>query len=99
MAGLRSAKHRFCSRGHLAGTGPFPTSNRLCAAGALRHGLNRAKAALRALERRPADAQGLASYDDLNALMEDWAGPIYLLSNVHPDKAIRDAADACELRW
>jgi thimet oligopeptidase len=54
---------------------------------------------LRALERRPADAQGLASYDDLNALMEDWAGPIYLLSNVHPDKAIRDAADACELRW
>jgi thimet oligopeptidase len=63
------------------------------------HGLVRAKAALRALERRPADAQWLAAYDDLNALLEDWAGPVYLLSNVHPDKSIRDAADACELRW
>jgi thimet oligopeptidase len=62
-------------------------------------GLARAKSALRALERHPADAQWLAVYDDLNALLEDWAGPVYLLSNVHPDKAIRDAADACELRW
>ncbi|HEY6354165.1 MAG TPA: M3 family metallopeptidase, partial [Burkholderiaceae bacterium] len=54
---------------------------------------------MRTLERHPADAQWLVAYDDLNALMEDWAGPVYLLSNVHPDKAIRDAADSCELRW
>jgi len=63
------------------------------------NGLTRAKAALRGLERHPASDLWLAAYDDLNALLEDWAGPIYLLSNVHPDKAIRDAADACELRW
>ena len=62
-------------------------------------GLARARAAQRALERHPADARWLAAYDDLNALLEDSAGPVYVLSNVHPDKAIRDAADACELRW
>lgn len=62
-------------------------------------GLQRAKTALRSLERQPADGRWLAAYDDLNALLEDLAGPIYLLSNVHPDKAIRDAAEACELRW
>jgi thimet oligopeptidase len=31
--------------------------------------------------------------------MEDVANPIDFLSNVHPDKAIRDAAQACALRW
>ena len=62
-------------------------------------GLTRATAALRALERHPANAKWLAAYDDLNALLEDLAGPIYLLSGVHPDKSIRDAAEACELRW
>jgi thimet oligopeptidase len=62
-------------------------------------GLERAKSSLRALERHAANATWLAAYDDLNALVEDWAGPIDLLPNVHPDKAIRDAADACELRW
>jgi len=59
----------------------------------------RANTALRALERRPVDDGWLAAYDDLNALLEDLAGPIYLLSNVHPDKAMRAASDACELRW
>jgi len=62
-------------------------------------GIERANAALQALERRAADGGWLAAYDDLNALMEDWADPVYLLANVHPEKAIRDAADACELRW
>jgi len=62
-------------------------------------GLERAGAALRSLERHTVDATWLAAWDDLIALMEDWAGPIYLLSNVHPDKWIRDAADRCELNW
>jgi thimet oligopeptidase len=47
----------------------------------------------------PAGPRWLAAYDDLNAELEDAAGPIYLLSNVHPDQAVRDAAQACELRW
>ncbi len=61
--------------------------------------LQGAQAGLRALEKRAPDRRWLAAYDDLIAQVEDWAGPIYLLSNVHPDKALRDAAEACELRW
>jgi thimet oligopeptidase len=62
-------------------------------------GLERAKLRLRSLERHPADDRWLYAYDDLTAQLEDWAGPVYLLSNVHPDKVLRDAAEACELRW
>lgn len=58
-----------------------------------------AQAAVRKLERQAPSTRWLAAYDDLNALAEDLAGPIYLLSNVHPDKAMRDASEACELRW
>ncbi|HVO06454.1 MAG TPA: M3 family metallopeptidase [Burkholderiaceae bacterium] len=62
-------------------------------------GLGQAHAGLRALERHRVDPGWFAAYDELNAMLEDLAGPVYLLSNVHPDKAIRDAAEACELRW
>lgn len=55
--------------------------------------------AVRRLERQPAGTHWLAAYDDINALAEDLAGPVYLISNVHPDKAVRDAAEACELKW
>jgi len=58
-----------------------------------------AKSAVRKLEHQAPSPRWLAAYDDLNALAEDLAGPIYLLSNVHPDKAMRDASEACELRW
>src|SRR5688572_12657598 len=62
-------------------------------------GLQRAKARLGVLERQAADGRWLAAYDILIAQLEDWAGPVYLLSNVHPNKALRDAAETCELRW
>ena len=51
------------------------------------------------LEKHPADARWLAAWDDVNAAIEDSAGPASLLENVHPDKAIRDAAQACSQRW
>jgi thimet oligopeptidase len=51
------------------------------------------------LEARKPDAGWLAAYDALAAHIEDATGPFYLLSNVHPDKAIREATEACELRW
>ena len=57
------------------------------------------QAAVRRLERQRAGPQWLAAYDDINALAEDLAGPVYLISNVHPDKSMRDAAEACELKW
>ncbi|HVK31565.1 MAG TPA: M3 family metallopeptidase [Burkholderiaceae bacterium] len=58
-----------------------------------------AAAAVQRLERQGPSQRWLGAYDDLNALTEDLASPIYLLSNVHPDKAMRDASEACELRW
>lgn len=54
---------------------------------------------LKALERKPADARWLAAYDALNAFMEDVSGPSLFISAVHPDKAMREASEACELRW
>jgi len=56
-------------------------------------------AAIKALERRRPGPDWLARYDDINALAEDLSGPIFLLSNVHPEKLMRDASEACELRW
>jgi thimet oligopeptidase len=62
-------------------------------------GLASANSAVARLERLPAQRDWLGAYDDLNALAEDSAGAIYVASNVHPDKTIRDATEACELRW
>jgi len=52
-----------------------------------------------ALEALAPDSRWLAAWDDLNAAIEDASSPINLLENVHPDKAIRDAAQACNQRW
>lgn len=46
----------------------------------------------------PGDAW-LAAFDEITAYVEDVSGPIHLLVHVHPEKAIRDAAQACALRW
>ncbi|MDQ6685837.1 MAG: M3 family metallopeptidase, partial [Pseudomonadota bacterium] len=62
-------------------------------------GLSEAKARVAALEKRRIDGHWLAAYDALNAYVEDGSGPLSLLENVHPDKPIRDAAQACGLRW
>lgn len=62
-------------------------------------GLAGANARVKALEARRVDAGWLAASDGLNAFVEDAYYPIGLLANVHPDKAVRSAAEACELRW
>jgi thimet oligopeptidase len=61
--------------------------------------LGTARKAVARIERRPADAGWLAAYDDVSGLVEDLSSPVFLLSNVHPDKAMREAAEACELQW
>ncbi len=38
----------------------------------------------------------LAAFDAMTRQVEDVLGPIWLLSGVHPDKAVRDACDACD---
>jgi len=54
---------------------------------------------LAVVERRPAGRGWLAAYDRFIARIEDRANPLLFLSAVHPDKPMREAAEACELRW
>lgn len=62
-------------------------------------GLKGARQRVQALERRASDAGWLAAFDDLTVYFEDVQYPTDFLLNVHPDKAVRDAAQACSLRW
>src|SRR5689334_3600787 len=62
-------------------------------------GLEGAKRRVQALEKRKVDAGWLAAYDDLTVYLEDHQNPTDFVLNVHPDKAVRDAAQACSLRW
>ena len=41
----------------------------------------------------------LIALNNLAIFSENSGGPAYLLANVHPDKAMRDAGDACYLKW
>ena len=61
--------------------------------------LVQANTQLRQIERRTANGPWLAAYDAFSAKLEDLSNPIQFLSAVHPDKALRDASEACELRW
>ena len=75
----------------------FSTPEALAAA--CSQGLRSAGTGLKRLQRRPADAGWLSAYDAFNARLEDLANPLTFLASVHPDKAMRSAAEACELRW
>ncbi len=79
---------------------PFPT---LKTAAQIRQacdsGLAAAKKALGLLERRKVDVTWMAAFDDYAALVEDGQGPVDFVQYVHPDKAGRDAAQACSMRW
>ncbi|MGQ3052769.1 MAG: M3 family metallopeptidase [Roseateles sp.] len=62
-------------------------------------GLKGARQRVGQLEKRKVDAGWLAAYDDLTVYLEDHQGPNDFILNVHPAKLIRDAAQACALRW
>jgi thimet oligopeptidase len=66
---------------------------------ACRQILGDARARVRELERVPlADVTPesvLDRWDANAAMLEDVVGPIAILNNVHPDRSVRDAADAC----
>lgn len=53
--------------------------------------------ALAALPERGADVLG--PLDELMQRVEDTMGPLWLLPAVHPDKPVRDAAEACDLAF
>lgn len=62
-------------------------------------GLAGARARVRQLERLAGGRAWLATLDELNAYVEDVSGPIFVLTTVHSEKTVRDATEACELRW
>jgi thimet oligopeptidase len=62
-------------------------------------GLAGAKQRVKGLEQRQLDTGWLAAFDDLNTYFEDVQAPTDFVLNVHADKAVRDAAQACSLRW
>jgi thimet oligopeptidase len=65
---------------------------RICPAALARHA-----AAVKALQ-AVAPARFLVEWNKLQALIQDTEGPMYFLADVHPDKAVRDAAQACEVK-
>ena len=50
---------------------------------------------LQAMEARKDSTTVLADFNALSILMADFTNPVYLLQNVSPDAATRDAAQAC----
>ncbi len=46
-----------------------------------------------------ANTNFIHAVDDFNVALEDASGALYLLNNVHPNKAVRDAAQACTLKF
>jgi thimet oligopeptidase len=86
-----------------APTRPGPAFPRYADANAVQaacdRGLAGANSRLHALERHAPDARWITASDDLNAYIEDVSGPMFLIENVYPAQAIRDAAQACMLRW
>ena len=85
----------------LSGPGPAwqPVSTPKDVASACQRGLAQARVALQGLRRHPADGRWLGAQDGFSARLEDWGNRLTFLANVHADKAVRGAAEACELRW
>ena len=62
-------------------------------------GLAKARRMRAAMEAKRSPAGIFGEWNRLAIELEDFGAPIYLLSNVHPDKAARDAAEPCLLRF
>lgn len=62
-------------------------------------GLTAAAASLKTLEKRKADAGWISAYDQFFAGTEDSANAIDFLQYVATEGSLRDAAQACSLRW
>ena len=66
-------------------------------------GLTRARKAVSDLEGLPVSRSSIKSVlhalNRMQIVVEDVEGPVYLLSNVSPDKAVREAAESCLLQY
>jgi len=62
-------------------------------------GLARTRAAIAKMEARKGGAGFFDEWNRIQIGVEDVVNPIYLAGNVHPDKAVRDAADPCLTKY
>ena len=60
--------------------------------------LARASETVKKLQAKKGDNGFLKSWNDLQIDLENTGNPLGLMANVHPDKAARDASDACVLK-
>jgi thimet oligopeptidase len=79
---------------------PFPRFDSVAQVdAACQAGLDGANERVRALEKRKPGLDWLRAWDALYGWQEDTSGALIFLKNVHPEQAIRSAAEACELKW
>jgi len=62
-------------------------------------GLERARDEIAAMEARKGGAGIYREWNKLQIDIEDVFNPIYLIGNVHPDKAVRDATEPCQQKF
>lgn len=62
-------------------------------------GIARARDSFARMEARKGGAGFFDEWNRLQIEMEDVVNPIYLVGSVHPDKAVRDAADPCLTKY
>ncbi len=89
-----SAVHAAAPARPLIGTYDAARVTRLCD-----EGLARARTTIARLEAKRGGAGFLDEWNRLQIEMEDVVNPIYLMGSVHPDKAVRDAADPCLTKY
>ena len=80
------------------GASPRPTVPILDAAAVTRNCdqvLANARKAVAAMEAKPDAGAIFTEWNRLQIALEDHVNPIYLLGEVHPEKAVRDAAEPC----
>jgi thimet oligopeptidase len=78
----------------LVGTYDAATVTKLCD-----EGIARARAGIAKMEARKGGAGFFDEWNRIQIEIEDVLNPIYLVGNVHPDKAVRDAADPCLAKY
>ncbi|WP_085317754.1 M3 family metallopeptidase [Derxia lacustris] len=77
----------------------LPVVNAAAIAGRCDAELERARKFKAAIEAKAEPAGVLADLNQLSRQTEDFFGPLELVANTWPDKATRDAADACALKY
>jgi thimet oligopeptidase len=76
---------------------PIPTAKGIKAS--CDKNLARVRAKFKAIERGQGQRDAYLAMNELSMLIEDLSGPLYIIANVSTDKATRDAAEACTIKY